>query len=131
MRQVERSLQQEIMLRLNAYPVITVPVPNGLFIPTNSDGEKKIVARIISSMKRDGMLVPGAPDLLVVSAYRGGFLELKRPAERTMFFNSPQGRLSIDQKQFQGRCDKYHVPYAVVTTWDEAKFVLTGWGLIP
>ncbi len=118
------------MLRLNAYPVIAVPCPNGLFIPTRSDNEKKIVARIIAAMKRDGMMIVGAPDLLVVSAKRGGFLELKRPAERTMFFNSPQGRLSLEQKQFQGRCAQFNVPYAVVTTWKEAHSALREWEII-
>jgi hypothetical protein len=130
MRQAERSLHQEVMLRLNAYPVIAIPVPNGLYVPARSPAEKAIVARIIASMKRDGALVPGAPDLVVVSATRAGFLELKRPAENTLLFKSPQGRLSLEQKEFRDRCDRKAVPYAVCTTWDECLAALVRWRVI-
>ena len=58
--QIERNLQSEILYRLNRYPVVAIPVPNGIWLPARSEAEKGIVKRLIARMKTDGMLVPGA-----------------------------------------------------------------------
>ena len=66
--QHERSLQSEILYRLNRYPVVAIPVPNGIWLPARSEAEKGIVKRLIARMKTDGMLTPGAPDLVLLGA---------------------------------------------------------------
>lgn len=76
------------------------------------------------------MLVPGAPDIMIASPKGVGFLELKKPAERTLLYKSPQGRLSIVQREFKDRCDRIGVPYAVCTSWDECRAALSSWGMI-
>jgi len=109
--QLERSLQTEILLRLNRYPVVAIPSCNGMYIPARNEHEQAIVARIINRMKSDGMLLPGAPDLTLLGAKGALCVELKRPASRDLFGRKPAGRLSPEQKAFKRRCDETGVEY--------------------
>ena len=88
--QHERSLQSEILYRLNRYPVVTIPVPNGIWLPSRSEAEKGIVKRLIARMKTDGMLVPGAPDLVLLGEKGALCVELKREPSRDLF-GAPEG----------------------------------------
>ena len=55
-------------------------------------------------MKTDGMLVPGAPDLVLMGAKGALCVELKREPSRDLFMKRPRGRLSPEQKAFKQRC---------------------------
>ena len=102
--QHERSLQSEILYRLNRYPVVAIPVPNGIWLPARSEAEKDIVKRLIARMKTDGMLTPGAPDLVLMGAKGALCVELKREPSQDLFTKRPRGRLSPEQKAFKQRC---------------------------
>jgi hypothetical protein len=117
--QLERVLQAEILLRLNRYPVVAVPSANGLWVPARSEAEQALVARIVNRMKSDGMLLPGAPDLVLLGAKGALCVELKRPASYDLFGRKPRGRLSPDQKAFKASCDAAGVPYLVAYGWDD------------
>ena len=119
--QLERSLQAEILLRLNRYPVVAVPSANGIYLPARSEQEQAIVARIINRMKSDGMLLPGAPDLVLLGGRGALCVELKRPASRDLFMQRAKGRLSPEQKEFQRRCVNAGVEYIVATSWDDVE----------
>ena len=41
--QAERTLQSEILYRLNRYPVVAIPVPNGIWVPARGEAEEDIV----------------------------------------------------------------------------------------
>ncbi len=119
--QIERGLQTEAMLRLRMLPVVAIPIPNGVWIPSRTPEERNIAARIIARMKSDGMLLPGAPDL-VIAGPRGAILaELKRGASRDLFTKRPAGRQSDDQREFQKRCEALGVRYVIVHDWSEIK----------
>ena len=115
--QLERSLQTEILLRLNRYPVVAIPSCNGMYIPARSEAEQALVARIINRMKSDGMLLPGAPDLVLLGEKGSLCVELKRPASRDLFMRRPKGRLSPEQKVFRERCVAAGVAYLVADDW--------------
>lgn len=117
--QVERTLQQEIMLGLRAYPVVAVPVPNGIWIPSRDKREESITARIVAQMKRNGMLLPGAPDLILMWRSGCAAVELKAPA----------GRPSTAQRDFAERCNLLLIHHAYVTSWEELRTLLHQWGL--
>ena len=102
--QIERSLQSEILYRLNRYPVVAIPIPNGIWVPARGEAEKGLVKRLIARMKTDGMLVPGAPDLVLMGAKGALCVELKREASRDLLVKRPKGRLSPEQKAFKQRC---------------------------
>ena len=102
--QIERSLQSEILYRLNRYPVVAIPVPNGIWLPARTDAEKDIVKRLIARMKSDGMLVPGAPDLVLLGEKGALCVELKREPSRDLLMKRPRGRLSPEQRAFKQRC---------------------------
>ena len=102
--QLERNLQTEILYRLARYPVVAVPVPNGIWLPAHNEAERAVVARLMARMKTDGMLVPGAPDLILMGEQRAVCVELKRSASRDLFGRKPKGRLSPEQKAFKQRC---------------------------
>jgi hypothetical protein len=123
--QLERALQTEILYRLNRYPVVAIPVPNGVFLPAHTDDDQRIIARIISRMKSDGMLTPGAPDLCILSDKGGLCVELKRPASRDLFGRRPKGRLSPEQRLFRERCVKVGVQYIVAYDWDDVEEALS------
>ena len=122
--QLERSLQCEILYRLARYPVVPIAVPNGIFLPAHNEAEKAVVARLMARMKSDGMLTPGAPDLVIAGERRCVMVELKRPASRDLFGRKPKGRLSPEQKAFQQRCVDCGVEYIVASSWDDIQCVL-------
>ena len=124
--QIERALQTEIAYRLKAYPVVSVPVPNGIFLPSRSPAEQAVVARIVNRMKTDGMLLPGSPDLCILGAKGGLYCELKREKSRDLFTTRPKGRLSPEQKDFRDRCAAAGVKYLVASSWSEIEPELEG-----
>jgi len=122
--QLERSLQTEILYRLARYPVVAIPVPNGLWIPSHNEAERAVVARLMARMKSDGMLLPGSPDLILMGERRAVCVELKRPASRDLFGRKPKGRLSPEQKAFEQHCIDCGVEYIVASSWDDIAAVL-------
>lgn len=124
--QLERSLQAEVMLRLNRYPVVAVPSANGMYLPAHNEHERALVARIVNRMKSDGMMTPGAPDLVLLGERGALCVELKRPVSRDLFGRRPKGRLSPEQKDFRDRCERVGVKYLVATSWAEIEPELDG-----
>jgi len=122
--QLERSLQTEILYRLARYPVVACAVPNGIFLPAHNEAERVLVRRIVARMRDDGMLTPGAPDLVIAGERRCVMVELKRPASRDLFGRKPKGRLSPEQKTFQQRCVDVGVEYIVAECWEDIAAVL-------
>jgi len=122
--QLERTLQQEILYRLARYPVVAVPVPNGIWLPAHNEAERTVVARLMARMKSDGMLVPGAPDLVLMGERRAVCVELKRSASRDLFGRKPKGRLSPEQKAFEQRCIDCGVEYIVADCWEHVEAIL-------
>ena len=122
--QLERNLQTEILYRLARYPVVAVPVPNGIWLPAHSEAERALVARLMARIKTDGMLVPGAPDLIIAGERRCVMVELKRPASRDLFGRKPKGRLSPEQKAFRDRCVDCGVDYTVASSWEDVQCML-------
>ena len=122
--QLERNLQSEILYRLARYPVVAIPVPNGIWLPAHNEAEKAVVARLMARMKSDGMLTPGAPDLVIAGERGAVCVELKRPASRDLFGRKPKGRLSPEQKTFQQRCVDCGVDYTVASTWEDVACLL-------
>jgi hypothetical protein len=126
--QAERALQQEVMMRLRARPVITLAVPNSIYFPARTDAERQIIARVISQMKNAGQLTPGAPDLAIFWAGGGGMVELKRPKSRSLLGAVPQGRPSDSQIEMAERAAGLGINHAFCTSWDEVAARLTEWG---
>ncbi len=124
--QIERSLQTEVLYRLNRYPVVAVPSANGMYLPARDPDERAIVARIVNRMKTDGMLTPGAPDLVLAGAKGCLMIELKRPVSRDLFGRRPKGRLSPEQKDFRDRCERAGVRYVVAYDWADVEGSLGG-----
>ena len=124
--QLERTLQQEVLLRLNRYPVIACAIPNGIYIPTREPGERDMAARIVNRMKTDGMFTPGAPDLVLLGERGALCVELKRPVSRDLFGRRPKGRLSPEQREFQSRCAAAGVRYVVAYDWADVECSLGG-----
>jgi len=122
--QLERSLQTEILYRLARYPVVACAIPNGIFLPAHNEAERVLVRRIVARMRDDGMLTPGAPDLVIAGERRAVMVELKRPASRDLFGRRPRGRLSPEQKTFQQRCIDCGVEYIVAEDWAAVECVL-------
>jgi hypothetical protein len=130
--QAERALSQEILLRLRAggYPVIALATPNGLHIPARDAGEGAVKARMINRMRADGMMQPGAPDLVLLWSGGGAFVEVKRPAFTDVFGHHPAGHASADQKEFAARCRRLGIHHAFIRSWDALKQQLAEWGAI-
>ena len=122
--QHERSLESEILYRLARYPVVAVPVPNGIWLPAHNEAERAVVARLMARMKSDGMLAPGAPDLVLMGEKRALCIELKRSASRDLFGRKPKGRLSPEQKAFRDRCVDCGVDYTVASSWEDVQCML-------
>jgi len=122
--QLERTLQTEILYRLARYPVVAIPIPNGIWLPAHNESERAVVARLMARMKTDGMLVPGAPDLVIAGERGAVMCELKRPASRDLFGRKPKGRLSPEQKAFEQRCVDCGVEYLVASSWEDIAAVL-------
>ena len=119
--QLERTLQTEVLYRLNRYPVVCAAIPNGLWVPAHNEQERALVARIVNRMKSDGMMTPGAGDLAVIGPRGGMYVELKRPASRDLFGRKPRGRLSPEQKVFRDRCVAAGVEYLVADCWEDVE----------
>ena len=117
--QLERTLQTEILYRLARYPVVAIPIPNGIWLPAHNESERAVVARLMARMKTDGMLVPGAPDLVIAGERGAVMCELKRPASRDLFGRKPKGRLSPEQRSFRDRCIDAGVEYLVASSWED------------
>lgn len=127
-RQEERSLQAEIMLRLKAWPVIAIGIPNSMYIPTSTEAEKLVVWKTIGQMKKHGLLVPGAPDIVILWCGGGALVELKRPETRDLLGKRrPAGRLSDKQESFAERAEHFGVAFATVRSWDEMHAKLVEW----
>ena len=122
--QLERGLQTEILYRLNRYPVVAIPIPNGIWLPSHNEAEKAVVARLMARMKSDGMLTPGAPDLVLMGEKGALCIELKRSASRDLFGRKPKGRLSPEQKAFQQRCVNCGVEYLVASSWEDIEYII-------
>lgn len=106
---IHESIVQLLRFRADARTIWFHP-PNG--IPAS----KRTGARFV----RLGMLA-GAPDLIVIPpSGKACFLEIK----------SPTGRLSIEQRAFQGRCISAGVPYAVARSSRDAEACLADWGAL-
>ena len=128
--QAERILQQEIMLRFKSWPIIALPIPNGIFIGGRSAAERTMAARVISKMKAQGMLVPGAPDLCLFWRGGAGLVELKRPASvDLMGVRHAAGRPSEAQRMLAHLAAELGVRHCYATSWDELKAQLAEWGL--
>ena len=121
MIQLEKTLQQEVLLRLRLYPIIPVVVPNSIYFPARTEAERSIIARVVSQMKSDGMMTPGAPDLVLLGERGGLCVELKRPASRDLFGRRPKGRLSPEQRAFRDRCVDAGVEYVVAECWEDVQ----------
>lgn len=104
-RQTQRAILQMIGL---AFPrAYVTAIPNGAHLA----GEKVARFKQMGALKGDGLKV-GFPDLLVLwSAGKGAFLEVKRPK---------LGRVSDEQKAVHGRLEEIRWPVAVVTSPEEA-----------
>ena len=122
--QLERNLQTEILYRLARYPVIACAIPNGIFLPAHTEPERVLVRRIVARMRDDGMLTPGAPDLVIAGEKRAVMVELKRPASRDLFGRRPKGRLSPEQRSFRDRCVDAGVEYLVADCWEDVQHIL-------
>jgi len=122
--QAERSLQTDILYRLARYPVVAIPVPNGIWLPAHNEAERTVVARLMARMKSDGMLTPGAPDLILMGERRAVCVELKRSASRDLFGRKPKGRLSPEQRAFRDRCISAGVDYLVADRWEHVEAIL-------
>ncbi len=127
----ERLLQTEILLRLNSLPIIALPIPNGVYLPARTEAERSMVARIITRMKSDGLLLPGAPDLCIFG--RNGFgamVELKRGKSRDVFGKiTPAGRPSAAQTELAERAQRLGVRHAFVSSWEQMEVLLHQWGV--
>ena len=122
--QLERGLQTEILYRIARYPVVAIPVPNGIWLPAHNEAERVVVARLMARMKSDGMLLPGAPDLVILGECGALCVELKRPASRDLFGRKPKGRLSPEQRSFRDRCIDTGVDYLVASSWEDVECML-------
>lgn len=127
----ERALQIEVMLRLHALGVLAVAIPNSIFFPARTEAERSIISRIIRRMKDDGLITPGAGDLIVAGNGAACFIELKREKSRDLLGKTlPAGRLSDPQKDFRDKCAAAGIPYHVCHTWDEVKAALYETGVL-
>lgn len=129
----ERTLQQEIIARLacGRWPLIALPIPNGIYLPARSETERALVARLVARMKADGMLVPGAPDLVLFWAGGGAMVELKRPKSRNLLGRiTPAGRPSPAQCELAERAARLGINHAFVSSWEELRRRLVEWGIV-
>lgn len=131
MIQAERWLQREILLRLRALPIVAIPIPNGIWIPTHNPAERVLVARVVARMKSDGMLTPGAPDLVLLWAGGAACVEIKRPMSVDLYGKRPRGRPNDAQCEFGALCATAGVRYVIVESWEELQCHLTEWGVSP
>lgn len=134
MHQAERILQREVIVRLGlaersgALDCIVIGSANGIFIPARTEAEKTLARRVVHQMKQDGMLTPGAPDLLFLWRDGCGGIELKRPASASLFVRRAKGKPSPDQRAFKQRAFALQIPYAICDSWESVRDTLIAWG---
>jgi hypothetical protein len=128
--QIERAIQQEILIRLRAsgLPVLAVPIPNSLYFPARTEAERRIIARIVAQMKNEGSILPGASDLILIWAAGAACVEIKRPARAALFGKQRAGRQSDAQKAFAAACAAFGVRYVIVESWEQVWAHLVEWG---
>jgi len=134
---IEKSLHQEIMLRLRILPVLAFSVPNQVYIPARNEDERVLARRLIAQMKNTGQLSPGAPDLCVFwggaggCAPSGGMIELKRPASRDLLGKrTPAGRPSEAQRELAARAEALGCNHAYASSWEDVRACLVDWGAL-
>lgn len=137
MHQAERILQREVIIRLGlaermgALDAIVIGSSNGIFIPARTAAEKTLAKRVVHQMKLDGMLTPGAPDLVFLWRDGCGGIELKRPASASLFDKRAKGKPSPEQVAFKQRCFELQVRYAICDSWEGVRDTLVSWGRLP
>jgi hypothetical protein len=127
--QAERALHQELVLRLKAYPVLILPIPNSIYFPARTEAERKIIARVIHQMKSTGMLLVGAPDFVLMWCGGAALVEEKRPATKTLFGKQSAGRPTAAQRTMAERAAELGLNHAYVTSWDELRVQMVAWGV--
>jgi hypothetical protein len=127
--QVERSLQTEFLWRLRQYPVLPFVTPNGIYFPCRSDSERLMRARIINRMKTEGMLLAGAPDLVLLWHGGAALVETKRPGFKDIFGYHAPGTASEDQQEFARRAEKLGINHAYCRSWNDLADRLLDWGV--
>jgi hypothetical protein len=109
--------------------VIALPIPNGLWLPARSEAERALAARLIARMKVDGMLLPGAPDLVLLWANDCALIELKRPKTRDLFGTRPAGQPSDTQAALAARVVQLGIRHAYGSSWDDFRARLAERGI--
>jgi hypothetical protein len=134
--QIERTLQQECMIRLHSAAVrgelraIYYPIPNGVYLPSRTNVERTLAARIVHQLKMQGGMTPGAPDLVFLARHCSGGIELKRPTAKLLFETRRRGVLSREQREQRDRFASMGVNWAVCTSWEEVHDSLVEWGML-
>lgn len=125
----ERALHHEVMLHIaREFPdLIAVPVPNGFWLGGFSPHERVTVARLINMMKCTGQLLPGAPDIVLLTHGWSGCIELKRPMQRTLSGKARAGKPSDAQLAFAARCSEHGIRYAVCDSWEMVRDTILQW----
>jgi hypothetical protein len=111
-----------LRFRAGAWPVIALPIPNGLWLLARSEGERALAARLIARMKVDGMLLPGAPDLVLLWAGGEAMVELKRPKSRDLLgATRPAGRPSKAQVSIATHAAELGIRHAYCSSWNDLR----------
>jgi hypothetical protein len=129
-RTAERTLNQELAWRLNPYPLIDIPVPNDFWLHADTPEEKKLVAKIITRMKKEGRLLIGAPDRVLVWRGGGALIELKR--KRHVDFLGkvlPAGKPTDEQAHLAARAQRLGINHSYIHSWDELQAAIELWGI--
>lgn len=78
------------------------------------------LARAVGRRFADRVVVPGAPDLILLWADGGAMVELKRPRSRDLLGRvTPAGRASAAQSELAGRAPRLGINHAIVSSWEE------------
>jgi hypothetical protein len=125
----ETILQAEVMLRLRVqYPeLIAAAIPNGTWF---AGVDRELVKRTLYRMKQNGLLTPGAGDIVIAGQGKAAFVEIKVPDSRDLLGKRrTAGRLSVDQKVFRDSCIASGTPYIVAHSWEEVDAAVRSiWG---
>ena len=109
----ERTVQREIVRALRKLGMMVHHSPNGSHLA----GDSFARLRQSQALKADGMM-PGFPDLVVLSAGRCCLIEVKREG----------GIISPDQIAFAAACNARFVPCIAVCSLDDTLAQLRGLG---